>query len=148
MVNFNQKKTLWSTGSHHAGYREYTFDKLLEALEIILFNTHIQVNGSIFKQILGITMGGNASPFIDHLYLSWCECCYTTKVVKINYELAKSLSYICRYLDDICALNLKHFGYIVKDMYNNILLLPGSAYSYKQDTLGIFKSLHQLNTNT
>ena len=34
-------------------------------------------------------MGGNASPFIAILYLSWCEYCYMTKVVKTDYALAK-----------------------------------------------------------
>ena len=66
--------------------REYTRDKLLEALELILFNTNIQFNGSIFKQMLRIPMGGNASPFIADLYLSWCEYCYMHKVVPGSLE--------------------------------------------------------------
>ena len=74
MVN-SDRKTFWSNGSNYAGYREYTNDKLFEALEIILFNTYIQFNGCIFKQILGKPMGGNASPFVADLYLSWCEYC-------------------------------------------------------------------------
>ena len=41
MVNPNRKKAFWSNGSNYAGYREYTIDELLEALEIILFNTYI-----------------------------------------------------------------------------------------------------------
>ena len=101
--------TCWSNGSNYAGYREYKIYKLLEALEL-LFNTYIQFNGSIFKQILGIPMGGNASPFIADLYLSLCEYCYMTKVVKTDYTLAKLLSYKCRYLDDICTINLQNFG--------------------------------------
>ena len=48
-------------------------DKLFEALELILINTYIQFNGSIFKEIPGIPMGGNTSPFIADLSLSWCE---------------------------------------------------------------------------
>ena len=32
-------------------------------------------------------MGGNASLFIADLYLSWCEYCYMTKVVKTDYAL-------------------------------------------------------------
>ena len=79
-------------------------------------------------------MGGNASPFIADLYLSWCEYCYMTKVVKTDYKLAKLLSYNCRYLDDICTINLKYFGDIAKDIYDNTLILEGSACSYKQDT--------------
>ena len=79
-------------------------------------------------------MGGNASPFIADLYLSWCEYCYMTKVVKTDYTLANLLSYNCRYLDDICAINIQNFGDIVKDIYDNTLLLDGSTCSYKQDT--------------
>ena len=85
MVNSNSKRAFWSNGSNHARYREYTIDTLLEALDLLLFNTYIQFNGSIFKQILGIPMGGNASPCIANVYLSWCEYCYMTKVVKNDY---------------------------------------------------------------
>ena len=85
--------------------RGLTTCMLIEALGIILLNTYIQFNGCIFKQILGIPMGGNASPFIADLYLSWCEYCYMTKIVKTDYAMAKSLSYNCRYLDDICTVS-------------------------------------------
>ena len=91
MVNSNNKRAFCSNGSNYAGYREYTLDKLLEALELILFNTYIRSNGRIFKEIRGIPMGGNASPFIADLYLWWCEYCYMTKVVKNYYALAKLL---------------------------------------------------------
>ena len=76
--------------------------ELLEALKIIVFNTYIQFNLCIFKQILGIPMDGNASPFIADLYLSWCKYCYMIKIVKTDYAMAKLLSYNCKYLDDIC----------------------------------------------
>ena len=88
MVNPNSKKTIWSNGSNYAGCRDYKIDELLEALEIILFNTYIMFIGCIFKQILGII-----------LYLSWCEYDY----FKTDYAMTKLLSYYCRYLDDICA---------------------------------------------
>ena len=71
----------------------------------------------IFKQILGIPMGGNASPFIANLYLSWCKYCYMTKIVKTDYAMAKLLSYNCRYLDDICTVNFKYFGDIAIYIY-------------------------------
>ena len=38
-------------------------------------------------------MGGNASPFIADLYLSWCEYYYMTRVVKTDYAFVKLLSY-------------------------------------------------------
>ena len=90
MVNSYVKKIFRSNGPNYSGYREYTIKKLLEALKI-LFNTYAQFNGNIIKQKLGIPMDGNASPFIANLYLAWCEYCYITKLVKINYTLAKKL---------------------------------------------------------
>ena len=78
-------------------------------------------------------MGGNASPFIADLYLSWYEYCNMTKEVKNDYALAKLL-HDCRYLDDICTTNLQNFGDIAEDIYDNTLLLEGSTCSYKQDT--------------
>ena len=134
MVNSNSKGAFRLNGSNYAGYREYTLDKLLEALELILFNTYIQFNESIFKQILGIPRSGNASPFIADLYLSWCEYCYMTEVVKTAYPLAKILSYNWRYLGDICTAHLQYFGDLAKNIYDNKLLLEGSTCSHKQYT--------------
>ena len=54
MVNSFKKRAFWSNGSSYSGYREYTIDKLLDALKLILFNTYVQFNGINFKQILGI----------------------------------------------------------------------------------------------
>ena len=140
VVNSNSKRAFWSNGSNYAGCREYTIDKLLEAFKLILFNTYIQFNGRIFKQILGILTGGNASSYNAHLYLSWCEYCYMTKVVKTGYALAKLLSYNCRYLDDICTISSPNFGDIAKEICDNTLLLEGSTCSNKQDTF--FGSLY------
>ena len=74
-------------------------------------------------------MGGNASPFIADLYLSWCEYCYMTDIVKTDYAVGKLISYICRSLENIFKVNLKYFG----DIANVTLLLEGSACIYKQD---------------
>ena len=51
-------------GSNDAGYREYTIDEFLEALEIILFNIYIQSNVCNFKQILAVPIGGNGNAFL------------------------------------------------------------------------------------
>ena len=134
MVNSFKKRAFWSNGSSYSGYREYTIDKLLDALHLILFNTYVQFNGINFKQILGIPMGGNASPFIADLYLSWCEYCYMVKLSKTDHSLARKLSYNCRYLDDISTVNITDFGKIARDIYDPTLILEGSTCSNKQDT--------------
>ena len=45
-----------------------------------------------------------------------------TKIIKTNYAMTKLLSSNCRYLDDICTVNLKYFGDIAKDIHDNILI--------------------------
>ena len=72
MVDSKTKRALLSYGWNYNGYSEYTSDKSLEALQMILNNTDMQFNRNEFlKQILGIPMGGNASHFILDLHLSW-----------------------------------------------------------------------------
>ena len=48
---------------------EYTIAKLLEALEMILFNTRIQFDGNIFQEMLGLSLGGWYCRFI--LLMAW-----------------------------------------------------------------------------
>ena len=84
--------------------------------------------------MLGIPMGGNALPFITDLYLSWWEYCYMTKLSSENWLCFGKVACNCRYLDDICTINLQNFGDIAKDIYDNTILLEGSTCSHKQDT--------------
>ena len=71
------------------------------------------------------------------LHLRALPYCYMIKITKTDYAMAKLLSYNCRYLDDICTINLKYFGDIAKDTYDSTLFLEGSVCSYKQYTLDL-----------
>ena len=51
------------------------------------------------------------------------------KTVNTDSAMAKLLSYNCRYLDDICTVNLKYFGDIAQDLYDSTLLLEDRACS-------------------
>ena len=59
-------------------------------------------------------MGDIASPFIADLYLSLCEYCYMTSVIKTDNALAKLLSYNYRYLDDISTANIQNLLKMLK----------------------------------
>jgi hypothetical protein len=64
LVNPVRKKSFWYNGTFYSGYKRYTVDKLLDALHFILNETYVQFGGFLFRQKLGIPMGGNASPFV------------------------------------------------------------------------------------
>ena len=49
MVNSNSKRAFWSNGSNYAGYREYTIDKLLEALENSSYSIPISISMGVFS---------------------------------------------------------------------------------------------------
>ena len=138
LVNAENGKAFWSQGTSYSSYKFYTIDKLLDALKFILYNTYIQFAGNIFKQIQGIPMGGNASPFIADLYLAWHEYCYMEKLAKSKLDsdrkLARTLSLNSRYLDDIANVNFLGFGKIAKEIYHPSLLLEESSTGYHSDT--------------
>ena len=138
MVNADRDKAFWFQGKEYSGYKMYTIDKLLDALKFILYNTYVQFGGNIFKQIKGIPMGGNASPFIADLYLAWHEFCYMSKLVAskspADHKLAKILSLNSRYLDDISVINYLNFDSIAKQIYHPTLVLEGSTTGYHFDT--------------
>ena len=138
MVNADRDKAFWFQGKDYSGYKIYTIDKLLDALKFILYNTYIQFGGNIFKQIKGIPMGGNASPFIADLYLAWHEFCFMSKLMSskssTDHKLAKVLSSNSRYLDDIAVINYLNFGNIAKQIYHPSLILEGSNMGYHYDT--------------
>jgi hypothetical protein len=84
--------------------RCYSFDLIYYLLEFVLFNTFVRFNGNLYKQIIGIPMGGNASPFIADLFLSQLEYEYM-----INKNSASNVKYYVSnnkiYLDDLLVIN-------------------------------------------
>ena len=138
LVNANRRKAFWSQNSRRAGYKEYTIGKLLDALKFVLYNTYVKFGDIIFKQIQGIPMGGNASPFIADLYLAWNEYCYMERLSKSKTDedkiLAEKLSNNSRYIDDIAVINFLGFGNIAKDIYHPSLVLESSGFGYHFDT--------------
>ena len=41
-------------------------------LKRFISDTYVKSDGNIFEQVVGISMGVNASPFIANLFLSYC----------------------------------------------------------------------------
>ena len=66
LVSTKRKRAYWSSGTYPANYKIYTVDMLIDALEFVLYNAYVQFGGYLFKQILGIPMGVNASRFTFH----------------------------------------------------------------------------------
>ena len=63
-------------------------------------------------------MGGNASPLVADLYLSWLEYKFINKLIKRKeFGLVDKLKYICWYTNDIITPNVDNFINIASDIY-------------------------------
>ena len=82
LVNLYTKKVFWSQINKLGNYKSFSLQHLLDALEFILYNTYIKFGQQLFLQTKGIPMGGNASPLIADLYLSWLEFQFLDKLAK------------------------------------------------------------------
>ena len=146
LVNSFKKHASWPSNEkvcNSANYKEYTLDQIVTALQFILDNCYVQFAGRIYKQIVGIPMGGNACPFIADLYLSWCEYEYMAKIMKEDVALAKSLNYNSRYMDDIITINFSGFGQLANKIYDPSLILELSSVSGRRDAfLDLYIRIH------
>ena len=135
LVNVSNKKTFWrGSWDHKGGYKEYTVDKVLAALKFVLYNSFVQFGGYIFQQVKGIPMGGNASPFIADLYLSWCEFTFMQSLSNTDADLARKFEFNSRFLDDIGVINFIGFADVAKRIYHPSLVLEKSDHSSLWDT--------------
>ena len=84
-----------------------TFSKDLfkEAINFLISNCHFTVGSKIFRQIIGIPMGSDPSPFMANLFLFYYESKFLKELTKTDNRKARLFSSVFRYLDDLIAIN-------------------------------------------
>ena len=92
-------------------------EDVLTIIEHVIDENFVNVGGHVFRQKCGIPMGGNSSPLLADLCLSWNEFAYLN--TRNNVRPLK----IFRYIDDILVMNTNNFSDIMKDMYGMELKL-------------------------
>ena len=129
-LNINSYFDSATQSSTPKGKVSFSLDKLKKSIKFLLFNTYIKFGPYIFKQILGIPMGGNASPLIADLFLLSLEFKFMRNLVDsknpAQLDLAKTLSNNCRFIDDILVCNYSNFIEIAKLIYPNSIPLTQS----------------------
>jgi hypothetical protein len=110
----------WSYSNTYKGTC-YHFKDILFLINYILENSFIKFGPYIFKQILGIPQGNNASPFIADLTLTAMELVFTNSLP--SYIKDKQIA-VFRYMDDIL---------VVHDQRINIHNLIAEVYDHNLD---------------
>jgi hypothetical protein len=109
-------KVFFTNSTQYSGYIYMDRLDVKQILVHVMDETYVSFAGTIFRQITGVPMGGNASPLIADLTLSMMEFTYCKNHTR-NDVLA------VRYIDDILTLNCPDFITKAANIYNKELKL-------------------------
>ena len=123
-IHVNSKSWVnYSVQSSAATGKSFHKNEIKTLLEFIMKNTYVSFADIIFHQVKGIPMGGNASPLIADLLLSYLEFDYLRR----HPSHASELRLTTRFIDDILSINCNNFLDIAKDIYPQSLPLEDTT---------------------
>lgn len=99
-----------------------TAAEIKDLIHTVLTNSYVVYGNTIFHQVKGIPMGGNASPLIADLTLSMMEYTY------LESHFIPKQAQLYRYVDDILAINMD-FDQHKDQIYHNSLKLNKEIWS-------------------
>jgi hypothetical protein len=112
----SSKKVFFTNTTQYYGYTYMDRLDVKQMLVHVMDETYVSFSGAIFRQIMGVPMGGNASPLIADLTLSMMEFNYCQNHTRSNVVAV-------RYIDDILAVNCPNFTIIANSIYDKELKL-------------------------
>ena len=99
-------------------------------------NIYVQIDGMVYKQIVGIPMGTNCAPLIADLFLYCYERDFMSDLQKSKrHDLIDMFNDTSRYLDDIFTIDNPEFEKYIPDIYPAELQLNKANTSDKETSL-------------
>ena len=94
-------------------------------------NIHVQFDGMLYQQIVGIPMGTNCAPLIADLFIC-CERDFMSDHHKSKrYDLIDMFNDTSRYLDDIFTIDNPKIEKYIPDIYPAELQLKAKSKKYQ-----------------
>ena len=124
-----QDKAFWS---NNVSNKAVTAVHLVELFNYLIDNIYVCVDGSVFKQCVGIPMGTDCAPVVANLFLFAYEYEFMKGLLKDNITLAIKFSNTYRYIDDLLCINNKDFELSISDIYPKELILKKTNTSPKK----------------
>ena len=69
--------------------RSYSLQEIKSCLEFLINNSFFQVGSKIFRQVVGIPMGLDPTPFFANLFLLFYESRWLKSIKNSNYGVAR-----------------------------------------------------------
>jgi hypothetical protein len=110
------KKVFFTSTTQHNSYIYMDRLDVKQMFVHVMDETYVSFAGTIFRQTMGVPMGGNASPLIADLTLSMMEFTYCKNHTRNNVLAV-------RYIDDILTLNCPDFKTKAASIYEKELKL-------------------------
>ena len=124
-----QDKAFWS---NNVSNKAVTAVHLVELFNYLIDNIYVCVDGSVFKQCVGIPMGTDCAPVVANLFLFAYEYEFMKGLLKDNITLAIKFSNTYSYIDDLLCINNKDFERSISDIYPKELILKKTNTSPKK----------------
>ena len=116
----NKSRTAYYSKKRSNTNLSFSCGEVIELINAIIDNSYVVFHNKVYRQIIGIPMGTNCSPFLANIFLHVYEYIYIKSLVeKGDIETAKKLAQIFRYQDDCAAIN---DGGVFKNHYLHIYL--------------------------
>ena len=106
----------------------YTLAELSYLLHCVIHETYVTFAGTIFKQVKGVPMGGNASPDLADLTLS---------IMEYRNNIIQRPVYMFRYVDDLLMFNCTDFSTLINNLYVNTLNVEKTKEGIDADFLDL-----------
>ena len=127
------------------GWRRIDADTYSEMLDLIFEGAIVQFGGEIFKQILGVPMGFNDSPYMSKTFFDFLDNHYVTEAVKNKqWTKAVGLQHMHRVVDDVICFNTPQFFEMMKEWGK---ITTQSIHSMHHDTATVWEYI-TLNDET
>ena len=121
-------------------HKNYTCQKVCEALTFLLDNVYIRFSTKLFRRIVGIPMGTNCSTLVAELFLFCYERDFIMSLsVENQSEIIEAFSSTSRYLDDLLNIDNTYFDGCISQFYTPELQVNKANSS---DTEAAFLDLH------
>ena len=99
-------------------YKFWSCQNVCEALIYLLDNIYIRSGLKLYRQIAGIPMGTNCSPFVADLFLFCYERGFMMSLADVKQaDIIKAFNSTSRYLDDLLNIDSYNFEGMVNRIY-------------------------------
>ncbi len=104
LISLSNNNACWVSKNNRSGLR---FSKLLfkDGLEYLLNNCFFTCGSKIFRQVIGLPMGCDPSPFMANLFLYHYESQWIRSLKKDNIQMARRFANTFRFIDDLLTIN-------------------------------------------